>query len=94
MAVQTVEMTVAEAAKFLRNAAEMTARMSQNWDNFKRICADMIRGALAREQEIRLAVEGVAAMLYMASPNSCWWWSVLSEETKQKWRRAARLVRS
>lgn len=45
MAVQTVAMTVEEAAKFLRNAAEMTARMSQNWDNFERICADMIKSA-------------------------------------------------
>ena len=41
----TQEMTVIEAAKFLRNAAEGTARMSQNWDNFEKIALDMIQAA-------------------------------------------------
>lgn len=45
MSKETVPMTVDEAAKFLRNAAEMTARHSQNWDNFENICRDVVDSA-------------------------------------------------
>ena len=40
-------MTVEEAAKFLRNTAELTARNTQNWDNYQRICLDMLKSAIA-----------------------------------------------
>ena len=39
-------MTVLQAAKFLRDAAEMTSKMSQDWDNFEVICKDMIIAAV------------------------------------------------
>lgn len=40
-------MTVEEAAKWLRQAAELTASASKNWDNFERICQEMLESALA-----------------------------------------------
>jgi hypothetical protein len=40
------ELTAEQAAKYLRDAAEMTARHSQNWDNFQSTCFDMISAAL------------------------------------------------
>lgn len=45
MKMQMAAMTPAEAGKFLRNIAEMTARYSQNWDNFETIAADLIKSA-------------------------------------------------
>ena len=48
---QTKDMTVEEAAKLLRNMAEATARMSQNWDNFEAICLDMLKAARAGKKE-------------------------------------------
>lgn len=39
-------MTVEQAAKWLRQAAEMTAGASKNWDNFEAICKEMLEAAL------------------------------------------------
>lgn len=38
-------MTVDGAAKWLRQAAEMTASASKNWDNFETICKEMLTSA-------------------------------------------------
>jgi hypothetical protein len=45
MKMQMADMTIEQAAAFLRQAAETTARMSQNWPNFEAICADFLRSA-------------------------------------------------
>lgn len=45
-------MTAEEAAKFLRDSAEATAKMSHNWDNYEKICRDMIDSALKHYPEI------------------------------------------
>lgn len=37
-----MEMTLEEAAKQLRSWAELTAKNSQNWDNFETICLDIL----------------------------------------------------
>lgn len=41
--------TAEQAAKVLRQMAEATANMSQNWDNYEAICLDMIKAALGKE---------------------------------------------
>lgn len=45
MGFQMVEMTPENAAKFLRQAAETTARSSQDWDNFEAITKGFISDA-------------------------------------------------
>lgn len=39
--------TVEEHAKTLRTLAEATARHSQNWDNYEKICLEFLQQALA-----------------------------------------------
>ncbi len=36
-------MADSDTAKTLRNAAELTAQLSQNWDSFEAICLDALR---------------------------------------------------
>lgn len=36
------EMTIAQAAKMLRDFAELTSINSNNWDNFEHICQDVL----------------------------------------------------
>lgn len=38
-------MTLEQAAQWLRQAAEMTASNSQNWNNFEAICLQMLTDA-------------------------------------------------
>ena len=45
MKLKTAPMNVADAAKMLRNIAELTARNSQNWENFEQIAAELIKSA-------------------------------------------------
>jgi len=40
-------MTVDETAKFLRDAAELTASNSQNWDIFQAICKTVLAAAVS-----------------------------------------------
>lgn len=40
------EMSVDDAAKFLRNVAEVTAGNSQNWENFQGMAKTVIQAAL------------------------------------------------
>ena len=42
----TENMTVAEAANFLRKLAETCARNTQNWDAYEKVVQDMIQSAL------------------------------------------------
>lgn len=48
---QKIDMTVEEAARQLRQMAELTARASQNWENFEAICRDFLRAALTHGQQ-------------------------------------------
>ncbi len=41
-----VDMTVDEAAKFVRQIAETTSQASQNWENFEQIVKSIIQNAL------------------------------------------------
>ena len=56
--------TVEEAAKLLRGYAEMTARMSQNWENYEEILRQALTGAVdfgvARGKELALPEAGEA----------------------------------
>jgi hypothetical protein len=38
-------LSVEEVAKRLRQMAELTAKASQNWNNFEAICKDMLQAA-------------------------------------------------
>lgn len=43
MTKQTVMMTLDEAAKFLRNMAELTSKGTRDWNNFEGICKDILK---------------------------------------------------
>ncbi len=43
--------TLEELAKQLRNMAELTAKASQNWENYEAICLDMLKAV--RDQKAR-----------------------------------------
>lgn len=50
------DMTISELARTLRNFAEMTAKLSQNWDNMENIFKDTLQqtfnaGKLAQVKE-------------------------------------------
>lgn len=42
---------IEEAAKAIRQFAELTAKHSQNWDNFEQICLQMLQTINKKEQK-------------------------------------------
>lgn len=45
--------TIEEAAKALRGMAELTAKASQNWDNYERICLEVLQAMMPPKEEIK-----------------------------------------
>lgn len=41
-----IDMSVEQAAKMLRDAAQLTSQASKNWDNYQKICEGVIQDAL------------------------------------------------
>jgi len=53
------ELSLEEAAKELKQFAELTAKHSQNWDNFQEICLAMLKSARKEVSDYEQALDTI-----------------------------------